>query len=202
MERRKPYLRMAKPADRYTRPNERIAAFGGPFGGGLMLVKNDASGEQPRTVVELFRLDPNTLVRVPTVNLPERQVEVENLVAYAAEVPDATVVLTDGGTTARLTIRQARSLARELLREAARAADLAVSPGPSREYAEGDSDPTPGILPADAATIIGREVRAEADRTREQLGAEATLADYIVDAVRRLSSLLRSDAAPVGSDAP
>lgn len=63
----------------------------------------------------------------------------------------------------------------------------------------GVSIDTPGILPADAATIIGREVRAEADRTREQLGAEATLADYIVDAVRRLSSLLRSDAAPVAS---
>lgn len=142
---RKPYLRTAKPADRYTRPNERIAEFGGPFGGGLMLVKNDASGEQPRTVVELYRLDPNILVRVPTTNLPERQVEVENLVAYAAEAADATVVLTDGGTTARLTIRQARSLAREL-RQAARTAELAALPGPSREYAEGDPDPTPDEL--------------------------------------------------------
>lgn len=142
MARRKPYVRTAKPADRYARPSERIVEFGGPFGGGLMLVKSDAPDELGRTVVELYRLDPNVLVRVPTVNLPERHVEAENLVAYATEAPDTTVVLTDGGATARLTIRQARALAREL-RQAARTAELVALPGPSREYAEGDPDPTP-----------------------------------------------------------
>lgn len=121
MRRRRPYIRTARPADSYAQEGERIAEFGTPSGGGLMLVKDQGG----KTYVELYRMDEAVTVSVPARNAVPVELRVPDLVAYATGEGDSRVHLTDGRHGAHLTPNQARALATEL-RMAAQAAELAA----------------------------------------------------------------------------